>query len=308
MSAVTNIWRQLVQRRLWPVAILLLAALVAVPLTLAKDPEPAPVPSAPAATGGKDELAVTPIVAKAAPEDRGARRRVLGAAKNPFKVKKADDGVVSSDQPTGSSGITSGPGGGVTPAPIDGAGGGDTGGGGAAPTAPSAPAPTTPAEPKPPVKTYAPDELTVRFGGSDAGGERQSLERLQPLPSAEQPVLIYLGLLKDGKTAEFLVDHGVQAIGDGECRPSPELCETLRLRAGDTEFLDVVDATGAVGGQFQLDLIKVHNSKQASASRARSSSKAGRRVMSARVATAGGWDAGVGALRATVAGATAGLR
>ena len=39
MSAVTNMWRQLVQRRLWPVAILLIAALAAVPLTLAKEPE-----------------------------------------------------------------------------------------------------------------------------------------------------------------------------------------------------------------------------------------------------------------------------
>ena len=44
MTAVTNLWRQLVQRRLWPVAILLIAALVAVPLMLAKDPEPAPAP------------------------------------------------------------------------------------------------------------------------------------------------------------------------------------------------------------------------------------------------------------------------
>ena len=40
MSLITDTWHQLVQRRLLPVAVLLLAALVAVPLLLAKDPEP----------------------------------------------------------------------------------------------------------------------------------------------------------------------------------------------------------------------------------------------------------------------------
>ena len=41
MSFLTDIWRQLKERRLWPVALLLVAAIVAVPLVLAKDPEPA---------------------------------------------------------------------------------------------------------------------------------------------------------------------------------------------------------------------------------------------------------------------------
>ena len=38
MNVVTTIWRQLVRRRLWPVAVLLLAALVAVPVLLAREP------------------------------------------------------------------------------------------------------------------------------------------------------------------------------------------------------------------------------------------------------------------------------
>ena len=82
MSAVTNMWRQLVQRRLWPVAILLIAALAAVPLTLAKDPEaapPAPARPPPART----QLAVAPIVTAISSTDRDKRRHVLGAKKNP---------------------------------------------------------------------------------------------------------------------------------------------------------------------------------------------------------------------------------
>ena len=50
MSVITDTWRQLVRRRLWPVAALLVAALAAVPFLLAKDPEPAPVAS-PASEG-----------------------------------------------------------------------------------------------------------------------------------------------------------------------------------------------------------------------------------------------------------------
>ena len=38
MNVVTTTWRQLVRRRLWPVALLLLAALVAVPVLLAREP------------------------------------------------------------------------------------------------------------------------------------------------------------------------------------------------------------------------------------------------------------------------------
>jgi len=162
-------------------------------------------------------------------------------------------------------------------------------------------------------------ELTVRFGDATADTlERTSLERLQPLPSAQDPVLIYLGVLADGKTAVFLLDHGVSAVGDGDCRPSPEECETMRLRAGETEFLDVTDETGAVA-QYQLDLVKIHRMSTTSATRAQASSKAGRRLLEARVSADGPtgyrWDAAAGTLerrgdrglRATVAGAIVAL-
>ena len=84
-----------------------------------------------------------------------------------------------------------------------------------------------------------------------------------------------MGVLKDGKTAVFLVDDGVTPVGDGDCRPSPEACETIRMKAGETEFLDVKDATGTVTDQYQLDLIKIHSGKTASATKAKASSRAG---------------------------------
>ncbi len=312
MSAITNVWRQLVQRRLWPVAILLIAALAAVPLALAKDPEPAQpaaaVPAADAAASAESALAVQPIVAQATAADRGKRRKVLGARKNVFGLP--DTAVPGSAAAPNSNGSVTAqdP---VTPTTAD----PTTPSTGGSPSTPPAIDPT----PDPAPRTYAMHELTVRFGDSAEGAARKSLKRLQPLPSAENPVLIYLGVLRDGKTAVFLVDHGVTAVGDGDCRPSPDECETLRLKAGETEFLDVTDATGASTGQYQLDLVKIHQSSTASASRAQASSKAGRRLLKARVSSEGPtgyrWDAAAGALerrpgralRATFADATVSL-
>ena len=86
MNVVTSTWHQLVNRRLWPVAVVLLVALVAIPVVLARDPEAAEVP-APAPVGGTnvDDSLATPVVAEAASEDGDRRRRVLGVRKDPFK-------------------------------------------------------------------------------------------------------------------------------------------------------------------------------------------------------------------------------
>jgi hypothetical protein len=276
MSPVTNLWRQLVQRRLWPVAIVLIAALAAVPLTLAKEPAPAPAP-APAPPVAEDELAVAPIVTAVSAEDRTERRRVLGAAKNPFAVAKPAKRVVGTDRAED-----------VAPAPkperddadepaATGAPATPPASGGSAPTTTVDPDAETPA---PSEKTYGKDDIAVRFGDASAGSDRKTLKRLQALPSAREPVLIYLGLLKDGKTAEFLLDHGVEAIGDGECRPNVDACERIRLRAGETEFVDVTDEEGTVVAQYQLDFLKVHRSARASAAKAKAS------VVGARAALA----------------------
>jgi hypothetical protein len=262
MSAVTNMWRQLVQRRLWPVAIILIAALAAVPLTLAKDPEPTPAPP-PAQVDTKSELATTPIVAAATPADRAKRRKVLGSKKNPFASVKPADPADDAQDAKGPVVVTSPTGG--TSGDTGSSGDGATGGGSTPSTGTT---PTTPVTPAPAPKKYALQELTVRFGGAE-DAKRQSVKRLQALPSAEAPVLIYMGV-KEGK-AVFLVDHGVAPIGDGDCKPSPDQCEEIRLREGETEFVDVTDETGAVVGQYQLDLIKIHKRSSASASSAKTS-------------------------------------
>ena len=291
MKPLENAWNGLLQRKLLPLAILLLAAIVAIPFLLSKDPEPLPAaPASPsAAAGSKSEDSIAkPVVSVADANAAAARRRVLGYKKNPFepapapKAAKADEAApVDAGAQTG--GATTGKdepaAGGGAKAP---ASGGDT-------TAPVAPAaPVTPAEPKEPQELYS---VTVRFGDAESDSlESFVLPRLKALPSASDPVLVYLGPGKGGKSAVFVVDESLQPQGDGVCKPSPANCETLHMHPGETTFLDVLDEEGEVAGQYQLDVVKI-KTRKASASKAAAArakvSKAGLSVLKAREAAAG---------------------
>ena len=162
-----------------------------------------------------------------------------------------------------------------------------------APGTPVSPGFTTPVAPVTPKKTYELYELTVRFGASEDGQQpRQDVKRLEALPSSDEPVLIYLGVLKDQKTAVFLVDSGVVAQGDGTCKPSRNTCETIHLKEGETEFFDVAsegeDGTTTSSAQYQLDVVKIRKTVTTSAKQAKRSlarvSKSGRKILRARIA------------------------
>src|SRR4051794_14118368 len=93
MNTITKPLRQLLSRKLWPVALLLVGALVAVPLALAKDPQPAPAATAAATQKPSTDEGVAATFGPAAePATTGAgdatttkRRRTLGAKKDPFE-------------------------------------------------------------------------------------------------------------------------------------------------------------------------------------------------------------------------------
>ncbi len=61
------------------------------------------------------------------------------------------------------------------------------------------------------------------------------------MPDDELPLLVYMGLTKDGKRAKFLVDAAVEVDGDGNCKPHRSNCEVIELAVGETEFLDVLE-------------------------------------------------------------------
>jgi hypothetical protein len=113
---------------------------------------------------------------------------------------------------------------------------------------------TTPSKPKADAPVF---QVSLRFG--EATGRLKSLDdvaRLTPLPSIERPFFVFLGVLSDHKTAVFLVDGTATPTGDGTCKPSKAECATIHMKAGDTEFFDLVGSDGSPV-QYELDLVKV---------------------------------------------------
>lgn len=259
MNVITDTWRGLVRRRLWPVALLLIAALAAVPMLLAKHPTPAPAPALPAAVKPAADSGPAPTLVSATDDPQGGRRRfVLGARKDPFepaplpKVEHAKKRQATAKQA-------------ATPAPrksdVAGGGGGGTRGGTTPP--PSAPPVATPA-PAPAKPRYPANSIEVNFGTTSGSLTKRTLEKGKALPSAGHPVLVYMGLTNHGRTALFMVGADVASLeGDGSCDIG---CTTLRLKAGETEFVDMQPAgSGAKGAQYELDLLRIHASAKAKA-------------------------------------------
>jgi hypothetical protein len=291
MNALTAPFRQLVDRKLWPLAILLIAALVAVPLLLAKDDAPVTPPAGVTGLASTAQAPTQPIVSLGEPGERESRRKVLGARKNPFEpTVKASEPKAAKSQ--------------ATPTP-DAAGGGDDGEkkaesdkpaeGGGAPAPAAGGEPTPVSSPAPPKKVYELYSLKIRFGSTEAPRlARRSIKRLTALPRMDEPTLVYLGLKKDLKTAVFLVDANTAVVGDGKCLPHPHDCQNLELKKGQTAFIDVLDDTGAMTQQYELDLVSIIRSKTADAEAAKTArtaiAKGGRRALRAKVSRINGWD------------------
>jgi hypothetical protein len=266
---VRNLVADLVAKRLWPVALVLALALVAVPVLLAQgvDSEPPPVPVA------KSEEAVETVVTPAAD---APRRGANPTGRNPFaqknapspsvekvtkKIQKVLDGL---ELPVGSGPDVTGGLPALEDVDVIPVGGTDDG----------------PALPRPDAReSYRVD---IRFGQDGTLTKRNDVARLSPLPSAADPFFVFMGVLADGKTALFLVSSDAEATGDGTCKPSPESCERIEMQAGQTEFFDVTTPDGATV-QYQLDLVKVSRVRSGSpavAANARSrESSEGREVL-----------------------------
>ena len=267
MSAVRNLVNDLVDRRLWPVALALLGALVAVPVLLgggAKAPAPAPAaPLASTATAGTVKAAISLSQdTSTTPQDRP------GPVRNPF-VQHHVPAPATTPVPAPTA-PSSAP---VPSAPVPSAGGGT-------------PVVTTPVVPgsgggKRDNTVTNVWRVNLRFG--DVGNQkvRHDIPRLTPLPSSTNPFFVFLGVLSDGKTAVFLVSSDATATGDGKCKPTPDQCDTIEMRAGDTEFFDVAQGTAGVT-QYELDLLKVFHNKvtgKAAAAKASRVSKDGNNVI-----------------------------
>lgn len=271
MNAVRGVLRDLVERRLWPVALVLVVAAVAVPVYLGRSSDDGATDTAPPAATAQ----AGPKASKAAVslDESTDESDGVGDVRNPFKQKhvpKAEkaDTSTGSEAATPSSGSTSS--GGSTPS----GGGSDSTGG------------TTPTTPTDDTTTKKTDvdvsHVSLHLGPVGALVTYKDVARLSPLPSAGNPLFVFTGVLKDGKTAVLLPSSTVQ-IGeesDVECKPSNKSCQKLELEQDDTVFFTI--AGDATGTQYQLDVISV---RQKSGGSAKATSAALQRHSKAGAAT-----------------------
>jgi hypothetical protein len=245
-----DIGHDLVEKRLWPVAAVLAIGILAVPLVLGGgDPVAAPAPLPGAATADAPAQAVQ--IALAQPEMLGAKRRG-GTLRDPFARRKVQTQPLV-DAPSAGGGL---------PAPDNLVPGMPDlpGSGGMPPLDDFLPLPggSAPPAPSPPAlpSVAVDDVVTVRVGRAGQLRTRTDVEARTPLPSVEDPFLVFLGVKPDGVSAQFLVSADAAPTGDGVCRPSKDLCEEIVMKAGDTEFFDVTLDDGSVV-QYQMVVVRV---------------------------------------------------
>lgn len=274
------------EKRLWPIAVALLAALIAVPLLLMK---PSPAPSTPVAAqpSSAGAASVPPVSGLPAVSlsTGTSHARLTGPGRDPFRQrgfpvtspiaapgsgtgagaggKTGSTGSVSSG-----SGSTTGPGASTT----SGTGTSTTGtstGTSTSPEVTPAPQPETT-----PNTLAATDTYRVKLALTNPSGNLNTLDgvqRLSVLPSKQQPALIELGVLRGGHRVLFALTPGTSVSGKGTCTPGPIDCEVLSLAPNQIENLSVNGGSGDTSlGSFAVTGIKVdHHPSAAAATKAR---------------------------------------
>jgi hypothetical protein len=250
MSVPRNMLKELLERKLWPIALVLVIALVAVPVLLTKK---APTDIVTPPTGPLPYSSGTTLPAISVQTSPGSSN-LAGTGRNPFTPQHvATTSTITTTIPT----ITTPTTGASTGTTSVGSGGSSTGSGSSgatvAPattptvsTTPTKPAPTTP--PKPAPTTLTPTQsYHVSLALTEANGNLNTidpLERLSILPNKQQPMLIDLGVLQGGKSMLFVVEPGTVVSGAGTCTPGPIDCEILTLKPGQTAGISKETGSG----------------------------------------------------------------
>jgi hypothetical protein len=256
-GSLMDVWEDLRARRLLPVALLLVAALVAVPLLLSKDSEEPAPPAPPATTDNQVQEPEGPeALAQVKLDELSAGTGSSLSSFDPSNPFAPPEKVIKAAQAEATGG-TEAPTAGGEAAPTTGGGTGDTGTG---------------------------DTGTGDTGGGDTGGGDQGggqtettefayvidvtfwangrkrkiegLEKLDMLPNEASPLLIFMGASKDGGNAVFLVDSTLSTAGEGKCKPSRDDCAFLYLGAGSEQ-----EFTNDEGDSYRLLIDQIRRVK-----------------------------------------------
>jgi hypothetical protein len=252
-----DLFRDLRDRRLLPLAAVLVVAILAVPFAFSKS-ESTPDLSGSGGQAGAGAEASTFSVTAGDPGLRDYKRRLRGdSPKDPFSQQYATSDVAGSTTGSGDAGSsTSGGSGakgsgssesstsGTTGTGTEG-GQPDSSGGGSEP-----PQPDQGGDESGP--TYV---LHLRLGPPDDTKPRE-LSAPAPLPGLDNPILVFRGLSSDGHKAVFRVSEDVSAIyGDAKCLKGTDRCQLVEIEPG----LPVNFVYGAKDNVLRLTVTRIEH-------------------------------------------------
>jgi hypothetical protein len=285
-----DLWHDLREKRLWPVAVGLLAAIVAVPAILFKPASDAAPPAATAPhTGGAGTL---PVVAVDSGPTVGSRLEAFNE-KNPFKPMKDLAESSTADQGSGSGSGGSGSGGsssGGSDAGLGSSSGGDSSSGGGSPSGGSGGSTGGTPSTTPTVQWF---HYVADFSFGEPGSPKKfkSPATFTLLPDEANPSITFMGVADDHKSAVFFIsDPAFEAGGEGDCNAKGAECRFVTLKLSESSNEETFTAIdGSVSYDLKLLAIKREDL---------SSDKTGNPKVSAKSAK------GIGATGAGVATAT----
>ena len=235
---VSDLYRDLRDRRLLLPALLLLVAVVAVPLALSSSSQPVPPALAPPASGDADQAtAAESAVMVHQPGVTNYKKRLELKSKNPFsakftavpksaKLKTASNTGVTPSAPTTSAASSSGTTSSTPPSTTSSATGSTPAGSSTPSVSPSTSKPRT----RTTLYTY---RLDVKVGPAGDLTEKKGVKRLDVLPSATKPIAMFLSVSEGGKRAAFVISEDVESVsGTGQCVPSHSDCQFLLMKPG----------------------------------------------------------------------------
>ncbi|HWM12139.1 MAG TPA: hypothetical protein VNO82_22455 [Solirubrobacteraceae bacterium] len=230
---IQDVWQSLREKRLWPIALVLVLAIVAVPVLLTKSAAQPPAGD-PLATVPVNEDRVTVEL-----DDGDAASTGAGSALDHFAEGDpfTPPGAIAKGATASADSAAAGP--------SAAAGGGDgqqVGGG----SPPSSTSPGAPIDVAPPVTRTETAEYEyvadVTFWNGDRRREIRGLRKLDMLPSQSAPVLIFMGTSAEGGNAVFLVDSTLDTAGEGHCVPGPENCAYVHVGPGSEHTFTTEEA------------------------------------------------------------------
>lgn len=224
LDPVKRIARDLVDKKLWPVAALLVAAIVAVPMLIGSSSGEAPAPAPAPATAPAQQ--VKSLVTVAEPGVTGPASRA-GRISDPFY-----DPPAPAEQTVAPAGSAAAPASNGAPASAKGAAGSAK----PAPKVAQPPAPAAPSQPGSPTAKGTYQRTTVQWYQAQPGTPRP-IARLTALGGAAEPAALFLGVTKaKGTYAMFLLAPGVTPEGEGTCENETS-CRIIGLKAGETQVV-----------------------------------------------------------------------